>query len=171
MEPEAARSFQTSIDLYESRSELGKAAGVLRDWGDSLTDAKRYEAALAKYQKALEYVRRIPDPAGEARMVYDIGMAHSQLKDFSSAESDFRQALTLAGQVRDEWTQALAANSLAYAEKDRGDIAAGIRDLDIAAAHCKAAGDRDLSSVICRNISESLDLFAKQLSRQAKSGH
>ncbi len=169
LEAEANQSLETSVALYESNGEIGAAAGVLRDWGNYLTGAKRYDAALAKYQKALEYVRRIPDPSGEARLTYNLGMSHSQLKDLTSAEADFRKAIVLAAQIRDEWTIALATNALAYTLKEQGDIAAGIRELNTALSHCRAAGDKDLSSSICLDIKESLKDFANQLANRTKS--
>lgn len=155
---EATQSFEMAMGLYKRRGELGQVAGILSDWGDYLSSTRSGDA-LRKYQQALDLARRIPDPAGEARMLYAIGMTHDRMEDFALADDAFRQSYSIATRVRAEATAALALNSLAYSDKKRGDIAAGIEKLNTALMHCRATGDRNLTSGMCRMISESLQEF------------
>lgn len=45
--------------------------------------------------------------------------------------------------------------------KRKGDVAAGIQKLTTALAHCRATGDHDLTSGMCRMMKESLNEFRR----------
>jgi len=159
---EADEALRGSVAAYEYLGQPGLASGVLSNWGGYLIDKGRYLDALAKYRQAIENVRRISDTRGEASLTYEVGMVLKRLNRNDEAEASFKRAISLAGPVSDHWTQALAANSLGYSQKDKGDLTGGIARLNEAISYCHAAGDKDLNQPICRAIRESLEDFRNQ---------
>ena len=77
--------------------------------------------AIRTYSESLALFRDLNRPAAEARVLRKIGIAHTELGDYTSAYSCFTDSIAICKTIGDEWCHSNTLNSLgdwAFRQKD-----------------------------------------------------
>jgi tetratricopeptide (TPR) repeat protein len=107
---------------------------------------------LAVTLLALDAVRRIGDPVGEAWIENDLGILRLLVGDPAGAREHFASALAIRERIGDEWGVSQVLNNLGEVQRRAGDLVGAIpyflRDLEMT----RRLGDRQGESVTLNNI-------------------
>ncbi|MBU0727144.1 hypothetical protein KKA95_00500 [Patescibacteria group bacterium] len=85
---------QASVDPEETTDNSEEFVDELLSRGDDLADAENYQGALGMYEAAMEEVGS--NARLKASVLFSIGRAHEQLRDFRAAYDALSNAVTEA---------------------------------------------------------------------------
>jgi hypothetical protein len=95
-----------------------------------LTQAGRFDEALAAYRGAIDLVRRSGAAADEAKLLNNRAILWCWRGDTVAAEADIRRAAALAAETGNDYAAVSAAQTLGWILGRRGDVPAALRALD-----------------------------------------
>jgi CHAT domain-containing protein/lipopolysaccharide biosynthesis regulator YciM len=107
-------------------------ASALVHIGEVYISTKELHQALDHFQRALKLYRAIGDKTGEAATLNEIGSTFSLLDEKKSARDYYKKALLLSRKVRDQEGEALALFNIARLERDTGNLAEALSQIEIA---------------------------------------
>jgi CHAT domain-containing protein/tetratricopeptide (TPR) repeat protein len=130
---EEARALQAYRDLLALARKNGNKKNVaasLQALGDAASLNESHDEAIALYRELLVVAREIPDPAREGTTLTSLGVQYEALDRGEDALDAYEQALALAVRIDDKFGQSKALRKRGIARLKRGEVLAGINDLD-----------------------------------------
>lgn len=94
--PEADAAYGEALAALEQQAESLAAAQLLRRWGDTFERRGAFDAAVERFQKALDLDRRsAPKSLAEARTLNNLGITAARRSDYPTAEELLLKALAI----------------------------------------------------------------------------
>jgi CHAT domain-containing protein/tetratricopeptide (TPR) repeat protein len=123
---EADAAYGEALAALERDSEDVAASQLLRSWGGAFERRSAWDAAVERYNKALEHDRRrAPKTLSEARTLNALGITAAKRSDYPMAEQLLRQALAIREELAPGTVEITGSlNNLGTLARRRGDLAA-----------------------------------------------
>jgi tetratricopeptide (TPR) repeat protein len=135
---QAQAAYTLALDLTADLVTRGKIVlnlGVISNIQGALTQARRY------YTQSLALFREADDDRGEALALHNLGLMHSDLKEWDEAEESFRGALALFERHGNKQMIAHVLENRSEVTYGRGNAQEAIGQCDLAIAIYAEIGD------------------------------
>jgi len=86
--------------------------------GDVYKAQKNYPEALEKYQNSYQIIQKLEDRIGLGKILTDIGIIYSDLKDFGKAITNLKKAINYLKEIDDQVNLLEAEKALESVKKN-----------------------------------------------------
>jgi CHAT domain-containing protein/Tfp pilus assembly protein PilF len=130
-----------ALQLSENVGAQGSTTNILSNIAWGLFELGDYDGSLKLYQQAEDSAQKEGNPGEELTLKVDVGALDYYVRDYSSAESNLRDALDLGKKLNQQSQIAASLNALAALFISRGQMAAAESYNQQAATVCRATSD------------------------------
>jgi CHAT domain-containing protein/Flp pilus assembly protein TadD len=161
--------YNQGLVLNRALGNRSGEASMLHNMGVVFSGLGDKQKALNYFSQALPLRRAVGDRYGEGVTLHDIGTAYDALGEKQKAFDYMDQALTIHRAIGDRRGEAATLNYLAYLERDRGNLAEALTNIENALVILESLrgkiGSLELRSSFFATVQDSYKLYIDLLMR------